>query len=222
MWPALRVELAYVRPWLLGGLGIAAGVGVLLTVIFAAVGEDGPPPHAAAGLRGMFMVLAPMIVGFILQGIRAEERRARLFLAAPLTPRQLAGVSVLLPVILSAVGVLAAVLMFAVEYLVTGRFVSESLRIAGYVGGLMFTALMAGLLIQEAAVARQQGRSRAAAAGWASLAPVVLLWAALNMASVFFQGPLTWPILYLGNLLGSLTAMVAGVVLYAGRNDFTR
>jgi len=33
MWHALRAELAYFRPWLLGGLGIAAGVSLMMLVI---------------------------------------------------------------------------------------------------------------------------------------------------------------------------------------------
>ena len=34
MWHALKAELAYFRPWLLGGLGLAAGVVVLVSLIF--------------------------------------------------------------------------------------------------------------------------------------------------------------------------------------------
>lgn len=76
MWRALRAELAYTLPWLLGGLGIAVGVVVIVTVVFALVGEDGPPGFAAAGLRGMFLILAPMVVCFIAQTYRTEERQA--------------------------------------------------------------------------------------------------------------------------------------------------
>jgi len=84
VWHALRAELAYSRPFLLGGLGIAAGVVVILSVVFLAVGDDGPPSHSAAGIRGMFLIMAPMIVGFIAQTFRSEERRARLLLSGPL------------------------------------------------------------------------------------------------------------------------------------------
>ena len=69
MWQALRAELAYSRSYLLGGLGLAAGVAVMVSVVFYAVGEEGPPPHAAAGIRGMFLIMAPMIVGFIMTPI---------------------------------------------------------------------------------------------------------------------------------------------------------
>ena len=41
---ALRAELAYFRPWLLGGLGIAVGVSTLLTVLMhlPSVNSDAP------------------------------------------------------------------------------------------------------------------------------------------------------------------------------------
>lgn len=100
MWQAIRAELAYFRPWLIGGYGIAAGVIVIVSLVFYAVGEDGPPAHSAAGIRGMFVIMAPLILGFVIQALRLEERRTRLLLAGPLTPRQLAGINALLPLIL--------------------------------------------------------------------------------------------------------------------------
>lgn len=222
MWHALRAELAYNRPWVLGGLGLAAGVVVIVSVVFFAVGEDGPPSHAAAGIRGMFLFMAPLIVGFIIQTYRSEERRTRLLLTGPLTPRQLAGVIVLLPIVLFGIGVCAAALMLGVEFLITGKLALESLHIVGYVGGLIFMGLMIGLLTQEATAAHRQRRLRAATAAWAGFAAGVLLLAGLTVAVVFLQGPLSWPILHLGNLIVAMTAMVATVLLYSGRTDFTR
>lgn len=222
MWHALRAELAYFRPWLLGGLGIAAGVVLMVSVIFYAVGDEGPPSHAAAGIRGMFVIMAPLIVGFIAQAYRSEEHRARLLLAGPLTPRQIAGAAALLPVVLLGVGVLAAGLLIGAESLLTGTFEIEALHIAGYVGGLIFMILMMGLLAQEATAAHRQRRSRAAAAGWASFALAVLLLGGLSAAAFALQGPLTWPSLHLGNLIAASAAMAVGVALYAGRTDFTR
>jgi hypothetical protein len=225
MWHALRAELAYFRPWLLGGLGIAAGVVIIVSVVFFAVGEEGPPSHAAAGIRGMFLIMAPMIVGFIAQTFRSEERRARLLLAGPLTPRQLAGVMVLLPVVLFGIAVLAAGLVIGAGSLVTGKLELESLNIVGYVGGMMFMMMMMGLLAQEATAARRQRRLRAAAAGWAGFVVAVLLFAALSVAALYLaapQGFVTWTHLNLGNLIVAVTAMVAFAALYAGRTDFTR
>ena len=222
MWHALRAELAYSRPWLFGGLGIAAGVAILLEVVFYAVGEDGPPSATAAGLRGMFLVMAPMIVGFIVQAYRHEERRTRLLMAGPLTPRQIAGVAVLLPTVLSAIGVLAAVLVMGAAFLLGSGLALESVHLAGYVGGMMFMMLMMGLLAQEAAAARRQGRSRAAATAWAGFVVAVLVLAGLSLAAILLQGELTWISLHLGNLVVAALAMLASVALYEGRNDFTR
>ena len=222
MWHALRAELAYYRSYLLGGLGLALGVVALVSVIFYAVGDDGPPSHAAAGIRGMFLMMAPLVVGFVAQGLRDEERRERLLLAAPLTPGQIAGAGVLMSVVLLAAGVLGAGLVLAVGALATGRLETESLNIVFYVGGIMFAILQIIPLVQEAVAARGQGRARAAALGWAGLALAVVLFALPTAAALAFQGPHTWPIMHLGNLLVALTAMVAGVALYTGRNDFTR
>ncbi len=222
MWHALRAELAYCRPWLLGGLGLAAGVVALVSLIFVAVGEHGPERHVAAFLRGMFMIMAPMIVGYVAHGIRFEERRACLLLLGPLTPRQLAGAMVLLPVVLFAIGVLAAGLVMGTEALVTGKLELESVHIVGYVGGLMLGVGLMVLLGQEAVAAHGQRRLRAAAAGWAGFVVAVLAWAALTTMAVLVQGPLTWASLHLGNLLVAVTAMAASAALYAGRTDFTR
>jgi hypothetical protein len=208
---ALRAELAYFRPWLLGGMGLAAGVVIIVSVVFFAVGDDGPPSHAAAGIRGMFLIMAPMIVGFIIQTLRSEERRTRLLLAGPLTPRQLAGVMVLLPVILFAIGVLAAALVISADALVTGKLAPESLHIVGYVGGMLFMGTMIGLLVQEATAAHRQRRLLAAAAGWASF-----------VVAMLFLAALTAPSLHLGNLIVALATMVATVAMYTGRTDFTR
>ena len=219
MWHALRAELAYSRPFLFGSLGIAAGVATLVSVVLLAVG-DGPPRHVTAGLRGVFLILAPMVVGFIAQAYRYEERRVRLLLAGPLTPRQLIGVTMLLSVVLFGVGVLAATLLVGAEALITGKLELESLRMVGYVGGLLFMQMQMGLLAQEATAARGQGRLRAAAAGWAAFVLAVLLLAALSLAAV--QEALTWIHLTLGSLIVALSAMLASAALHAGRTDFTR
>jgi hypothetical protein len=218
MWHALRAELAYLRPWLLGGLGIASGVAILVSVVLPAVGDDGLPSHKAAGLRGMFLIMAPMVVSFIVQAYRSKERRPRLLLAGPLTPRQIAAATVLLPVILFGIGVLAAGLMIGADFLVTGKLELESLNTVGFVGGQLFVYVQLGLLAQEATAARGQRRLRGAAAGWAGFVVAVLLLQYLALAQEF----LTWIHLILGNLIVAVTAMVASVALYAGRTDFTR
>ena len=128
----------------------------------------------------------------------------------------------LLPIFLFGMGVLASALMLGVEYLATGKLALESLHLVGYVGGMIFMGLMIGLLAQEATAAHRQQRHRSAVAGWAGLVVGVLLLAALTSAVVFIQGPWSWPILHLGNLIVAVTAMMITVLLYAGRTDFTR
>jgi hypothetical protein len=218
MWHALRAELAYARPYLFGGLGIAAGVVVLVSAIFYSAG--GPPPHAAAAIRGLFLIIAAMVVCFIVQAYRNEERRVRLLLVGPLTPRQLAGVTALLPVVFSAIGIFAAGLVLGLGAILSGRLELESLHIVGFVGGQMFAYPMMGLLVQESLAARGQRRPRAAAAGLAGFVLAVL---ALTVPYVGLAlEALTWVHLVVGHLAVGLATMAASVVLYAGRTDFTR
>ncbi len=221
MWHALRAELDYSRWWLLGGLGMAAGVSALVSVIFWLVQSDAPD-HVAAGLRGMFLVMAPMVVGFIIQTYRSEERRTLLLMAGPLAPRQIAGAMVLLPVVLLVISLLAAGAMIGVEALVTGNLYGEALHMAGYVGGLIFMMMLMGLLAQEATAAYRQRRTGAAVAGWASFGAAVLLLVGLALAAVLLQGRSTWTSLHLGNLLVAVAAGFATVALYSRRTDFTR
>lgn len=222
MWHALRAELAYYRSYLLGGFGLAIGIVGLVSLIFFAVGDDAPPRHVADGIRAMFLIMAPLIVGFVAQALRYEERRDRLLLAGPLTPRDLAVVRVLVSVVLLTIGVLGAAIVLAASASVAGRLEVESVHIAGYVGGLNFAILQMIPLTQEAAAARSQRRPRAAIAGWATFVLAVLVFAALSAAAFIVQGPLTWPSLHLGNLVVALMAMVASVRLYTRRSDFTR
>lgn len=222
MWQALRAELAYYRSYLLGAFAIALAVVALVSTIFYLVGEEGPPSHAAAGIRGMFLIMAPLIVGFVALGVRPEERRERLLLAAPLTPRQIAGAAVLMSLFLLALGALAAGLAVVAGYLITGRFELESLHIIGYVGGIMFAILHTIPLVQEAIAAHGQGRRRAATAGWAGLALAVVLFALPAVSGAVVQGPHAWARMHVGNLLVALTAMLVAVALYTRRTDFTR
>lgn len=219
---ALKAELDYFRAWLLGGFGIAAGVAILVTVIFWLVGEEGPPSHAAAGIRAMFLVMAPLQVGFIAQTFYREERRARLLLAGPLAPRQLAALMVLLPVCFAVLGVVAGGLALGVDALVTGRLQVEAVNMAGFVGGLVFAMLMIALLIQELTAAQRQRRRRSAVAGWAALGVAVIVLGALWAAGLVLQGSWTWTSLHLGNLVVAAASAAAAVELYARRTDFTR
>jgi hypothetical protein len=212
MWHALKTELTYFRPWLLGGLGIAAGVSLLLAFLIRLYGDEGPPIFVVA----MFPILAGMVVSFIAQSYRVEERRSRLLMAGPSTPSDLAAVMVLLPVCLVVLSTLAAIPVIGLTLFVTGRpgAVAPQLFYAGLPVEFMAYALM-GPFAQEAATARREGRNRAAIAGWAVFAVAV----ALLAIGQFLRGSQI-------GLVGQLVAMVAAIggawSLYQGRTDFTR
>lgn len=211
MWHALRTEVSYFRPWLLGGLGIAAGVVMILSTLIRIAGDkEGPPLFVLA----MFPVIAGMVVAFIAQGHRVEEHRPRLLLAGALTPRQLATVMVLLPISFVGLSVLASPLLIGLGALIAGRLEVAAL---GSLGGFTVQFLayaQLGPLAQESGAARRQRRLPAAIAGWVIFGGTILVVA----TSQFF----------LGSVLGQLAqavvvavVMVAAWVLYQGRTDFT-
>ena len=212
MWHALRTEIVYFRPWVLGGLGIAAFVVVLLSVLVRLLEEGQGPP---AFVVTMFPVIAGMVVAFVAQGYRIEEHRARMLLAGPLTPRHLAWVTALLPVCFAAIGAVAALPMIALATQITGKFEPADLRIvAGF--ALQFTAYaQLGPLAQESTAARRQQRNGASMAGWALFVCSILVIAATQF---FLHSALG----HLAVVIVILVDMVFAAALYEGRTDFTR
>lgn len=214
MWHAIRTELAYFRPWLLGALGIAAAVTLFVSVVFQLV-DDGPPLETSAVIRGFFPMIAGMVTGFIAQSYRSEERRARLLLSGPLTPRQLAWIAVLVPALLFASSAIVSGLVIGIEYLITRRLDSETLRAVSGIGAMFFAIGQTGPLAQESTAARRQRRSRAMVSGWS----VFLVAIAVLTGCQFF----------LGTIYGNLTVVIVGLIvmtssmaLYRSRTDFTR
>jgi hypothetical protein len=212
MWRALKAELVYFSPWLLGGLAIAAGVGgLLIAIIWFVPGADDVPGF----LPEMFLIIAGMVVSFIALSYRWEERRSRLLLSGPLTPRQLAGILVLLPACLVGLAALAALLKFGLFGLVTGNFSLANLGFIGAFTGEFLAYSQMGPLVQEATAARRQQRGRAAILGWAVFAGAVLVLAASTLFRNSIQG-------YLALLMVVVSAMSVAAWLYEGRTDFTR
>jgi len=212
MWRALRAEIVYFWPWLLGGFAIAAFVVILLSVLVRFLEEgQGPPSFIIA----IFPIIAGMVVSFVSQSYRVEERRARLLLAGPLTPRQLAGVTVLLPVIFTATGVLAAVPMIGLAMVITGKFEPADLRMVSGFAGQFWAYAQLGPLAQESTAARRQRRSSATIAGWAVFVGAILVLATCQ----FFMHSL-WG--HFGVAVVALTALAVAAVLYQRRTDFTR
>jgi len=212
MWRALRAELIYFRPWLLGGLGIAFFVSTLLTVLMLLPSVDADIPSF---LPGMFPIIAGMVVSFIAQSYRSEERRARLLLAGPLTPRDLAGVMVILPACLVGLGTLAGGLWVGATSFVTGPLESATLSNLGMFTAQFLAYAQMGPLAQEATAARRQQRGRAAIVGWTVFVGLVFF----LVASQFVLGSIYG---HLGLLMTVATAMVVSAALYPGRTDFTR
>lgn len=209
---ALRAELVYFRPWLLGGLGIAFFVSSVLIVLMLipSVGSDMP-----TFLPAMFPVIAGMVVSFIAQSYRSEEHRARLLLAGPLVPRQLAGVMVLLPLCLVGLGAVAGAVWLGLASWITGPMDTGTWPTLGMLTAQFLAYAQMGPLAQEATAARRQRRRRAAVVGWSFFVGLVLF----MVASQFVLGSIYGN---LGLLVTVVTAMVVSAALYPGRTDFTR
>ena len=212
MWHALRTELSYFRPWLLGGLGIATFVVLILSVIIRFTKDgDGPPSFVVV----IFPIIAGMVVAFIAQSYRVEERRARLLLAGPLTPRQLAWVTVLLPACFVGLSALAVPPMLGVAAMIAGKLEPASLRITGGFAVQFWAYAQLGPLAQESTTARRQRRGRAAIGGWAVFVSVILVLS----GSQFFLHSIQ---AQLAQAMAVVAAMVVAATLYQGRTDFTR
>ncbi len=212
MWRVLKAELIYFLPWLFGGLGIATLVSLFLSVLVRFVIDgDGPPSFVIV----LFPIIAGMVVAFIAQGIRIEERRARLLMAGPLSPRQLAGVMVLLPVCFTGLGVFAAVPILGLAALITGKFEPSALpQIAGFAGQFWAYAQL-GPLAQESSAARRQQRSKSGLSGWFVFTAAILVLASSQFFTRSIYG-------YLGITMSAVTAMVFAAVLFVHRTDFTQ
>jgi len=212
MWHALIAELRYFRVWLLGGLGIGAGVSLLMYMLKWFVDDaEGIPGF----LTSIFLLIAGMVVSFIVQSYRSEERRIRLLLAGPLTPAQLAAITVLLPVCFMTIGALASVLMIGLTALFAGRLDATDLRMTAVFGVEFWAYAQMGPLVQETTAARRQGRGLAATVGWALFGVSILLLA----VGMFFRHLI---LANLGQLMAIAIAMGVAAKLYTGRTDFTR
>lgn len=222
MWNAIRAELAYSRPWLAGGLGIAIGVTAIVAGAFYFGGGDGEAPYAAAGVRGMFTVMAPLIAAYIAQGLRIEERRSQLFLRGSLTPLQIAAISLAIPIIFATMGIAAGAIVMTIDAALTGRFDLRSIHFVAYIGGTMFSMAFTALLLQEAVAAHRQRRRKTALAAWSSLAVAAALWVTLNEGAFIFRWPDNWPTLHLANVAVALAAAIAFTTFHSRRTDFTR
>jgi hypothetical protein len=211
MWRALRTELVYFTPWILGALGIATFVVVLLSVLNRILDAgEGVPAFVVC----MFPIIAGMVVSFIAQSYRVEEHRSRLLLAGPLTPRQLAGVKVLLPVCFVGIGALGSIPILGLAFLIAGRFEPAAVpAVAGFAGQFLSYAQL-GPLAQESVAARRQGRSAASMVGWAVFAGSILV---LAVAQVF-QHSLGGNMAVAGVVICS---MVLAAALFVRRTDFT-
>jgi hypothetical protein len=156
-----------------------------------------------------------MVVSFIAQSYRAEEQRARLLLAGNLTPRQLAGIAVALPLCCVGLATLVAVPMIWIAALTSGSLEPANLMVvAGFTGQFLAYAQL-GPVVQESVAARRQGRRGEALAGWTVFIAAILV---LAVAQLFQHRVVA----FAGVATAVLAAMWIAAALYQRRTDFTR
>lgn len=215
MWRALRAELTYLGPILLIAWSIAFAVALMTMIMARVAGGDGPPVYVATALPGFFPIIASMVVTFIALGYRSDEKRMCLLLAGPMTPRQLAGVMVLLPACLVCLGIGIGSLGTMVASLVTGGVDPRSVGIVVSISGQLLAIVQLGPLAQESSAAWRQQRPRASITGWAVFLLVILL---LTKSTWFAEARFG----YAGQLLAALVAALTAATMFGGRTDFTR
>jgi hypothetical protein len=138
-----------------------------------------------------------------------------LLLAGSLTPRDLASVTVLLPVCFMAIAVAAGVPLVALAFIITSKF--EPVAVAMTAGfGIQFLAYaQLGPLAQESTAARRQRRGRASLTGWIIFGIGVLTLAVAQFGEFGVGARLT-------SATVVVVTMIAAAILYQGRTDFTR
>lgn len=213
MWHALRAELAYARPWMLGALGIASAVCLFVSIVFVLGG--GPDQPIAAGLRGFFFVLSGMVVGYIVAGYRGEERRTRLLMAGPLSPKQLAWLNPTLTLLLFAIGVGAAGVLVAVEALIMQGLHAETWHFLNGQVATLLAVVQLGPLAHAAILARRERRQTSSVVGWSCFLVLVFVLALsqLRLGTAISSATL---------VAVALIAYFVSVALYMGRTDFTK
>jgi len=106
VWQLVSLTLRYYRRWLASAWGMALAIAVMVQIL-TSLNRSGDAPRLAFLLAGLFLVLASMVVGIMIQATDSSEKRARLLMTLPVTRDQLALAQVLSPLAVLALGVVA-------------------------------------------------------------------------------------------------------------------
>ena len=106
MWQLVKVTLLYYRRWLLSAWALALAIAVTIQIL-TWLNREGDAPRLAFLLAGLFLVIASMVVGIMIQVTECSEKRPRLLMTLPVTRDQLAIAQVLSPLAALALGVVA-------------------------------------------------------------------------------------------------------------------
>jgi ABC-type transport system involved in multi-copper enzyme maturation permease subunit len=106
VWQLVNLTLRYYRRWLVSAWAMAIAIAVMVRIL-TALNRGGREPGLAFLLGGLFLVIASMIVGIMIQATESSEKRVRLLMTLPVRRDQLALAEVVAPLAVLALGVVA-------------------------------------------------------------------------------------------------------------------
>jgi len=106
VWQLVNLTLRYYRRWLASAWGLALAIAVTVQIL-TWLNRDSDAPRLAFLLAGLFLVIASMVVGIMIQATESSEKRARLLMTLPVTRDHFALAQVLAPLAVLALGVVA-------------------------------------------------------------------------------------------------------------------
>ena len=162
MWQLVDLTLRYYRRWLAFAWGMALAIAVMVQIL-TSLNRSGDAPRLAFLLAGLFLVLASMVVGIMIQATDSSEKRARLLMTLPVTRDQLALAQVLSPLAVLALGVVVgSAASLAGTLLGAGAAESRPFPLPLFIAGQTGFYMYFPTLIPAIGAYWQRGRRRAA------------------------------------------------------------
>ena len=161
MWQLVSLTLRYYRRWLVSAWGLALAIAVTVQIL-TWLNRDSEAPRLAFLLAGLFLVIASMVVGIMIQVTETSEKRARLLMTLPVTRERFALSQVLAPLAVLALGVVAGGIATLVGTLAGAGAESRPFPLPLFIAGQTGFYMYFPTLMPEMGVYWNSGRRRGA------------------------------------------------------------
>jgi hypothetical protein len=161
VWQLVSVTLRYYRRWLASAWALALAIAVMVQIL-TMLNRSGEAPRLAFLLGGLFLVIASMVVGIMIQATESSEKRGRLLMTLPVTSDQLALTQVLAPLAVLALGVVAGGAVTLAGTLVGAGTESRPFPLPLFIAGQTGFYMYFPSLMPEMGAYWNSGRRRAA------------------------------------------------------------